>query len=134
MKYLLLIIKAMRRRRTTQTTARLSEDEQNAGTRTTRRSTRHRASARRPDAAAGDPTTVRVQDGRDTDDGRAVRRGQGGPRGYLFFEADDIDAAIELALAFQRPDGRSRRGASARGALTILEQVFATSRAVSSPA
>jgi hypothetical protein len=48
-------------------------------------------------APAGDATTVRVQDGRTvTTDGPSVGI-QDALAGYLLFEADDLDAAIELA-------------------------------------
>jgi hypothetical protein len=42
-------------------------------------------------------TTVRVAGRQDADHGRSVRRDQGGARRLLLFEADDLDAAIELA-------------------------------------
>ncbi|HEU0246142.1 MAG TPA: YciI family protein [Gaiellaceae bacterium] len=53
--------------------------------------------SRRPHAAPETATTVRVEDGRTlTTDGPfvTVKEALGG---YLFFEADDLDAAIELA-------------------------------------
>ena len=77
--------------------ARLSEDEQKRSSPTTRRSTRPPASrpgsAQRPETA----TTVRVEGGETlTTDGPfvTVKEALGG---YLVFEADDLDAAIELA-------------------------------------
>jgi len=78
--------------------ARLSEDEQNAvyGA--------YQAINRTPGVSPGQQlqepetaTTVRVQDGKTlTTDGPfvAIKEALGG---YLFFEADDLDAAIELA-------------------------------------
>ncbi len=65
---------------------------------TTRRSTRPRAS---PPASSWTPpetaTTVRVQDGKTlTTDGPFVEIKEA-LGGYLLFEADDLDAAIELA-------------------------------------
>ena len=65
---------------------------------TTRRSTRPRAS---PRASSCEPpetaTTVRVQDGKTlTTDGPFVETKEA-IGGYLLFEADDLDAAIELA-------------------------------------
>ena len=78
--------------------ARLSEDEQNAvyGS--------YQAINRTPGVSPGQQlqepetaTTVRVQDGKTlTTDGPfvAIKEALGG---YLFFEADDLDAAIELA-------------------------------------
>ena len=69
-----------------------------ASTRTTRRSTRRRAS--RPACSCSPPetaTTVRVQDGQTlTTDGPFVETKEA-LGGYLIFEADDLDAAIELA-------------------------------------
>ena len=65
---------------------------------TTRRSTRPRAST--PGLQLQDPetaTTVRVQDGKTlTTDGPFVEIKEA-IGGYLLFEADDLDAAIELA-------------------------------------
>ena len=65
-----------------------------------------------PDAA----TTVRVENGETlTTDGPfvAVKEALGG---YLFFEADDLDAAIELAVADPRGAARrSGRDAPAEG-------------------
>ena len=78
--------------------ARLSEDEQNAVFRD------YQAVNETPGVTPGQQmqpaemaTTVRVEDGRTlTTDGPfvAVKEALGG---YLFFEADDLDAAIELA-------------------------------------
>ena len=78
--------------------ARLSEDEQNAVY------ADYKAINETPGVSPGvqmqpaeTATTVRVQDGRTlTTDGPfvAVKEALGG---YLFFEADDLDAAIELA-------------------------------------
>ena len=82
-------------------------------------STRHRMEP--PETA----TTVRVEDGKTlTTDGPfvAVKEALGG---YLFFEADDLDAAIELASRDPGgPHGRRRRGAAAQGAVAVLDQVF----------
>ena len=69
-------------------------------------------------------TTVRVENGETlTTDGPfvAVKEALGG---YLFFEADDLDAAIALAarIPAARLGGASRCARS--GALAILEQVF----------
>ena len=63
-------------------------------------------------------TTVRVQDGKTlTTDGPFVETKEA-LGGLLIFEADDLDAAIELAARDPgRPDGRRGRGATARGAL-----------------
>ena len=44
--------------------------------------------------------------------------------GYLVFEADDLDEAIELASRIRGPPGRRDRGAPAQGGLAILEHVF----------
>ena len=78
--------------------ARLSEDEQNAVFRD------YQAVNETPGVTPGQQmqpaemaTTVRVEDGRTlTTDGPfvAVKEALGG---YLFFEADDLDAAIEVA-------------------------------------
>jgi hypothetical protein len=78
--------------------ARLSEDEQRAVF------ADYQAVNETPGVTPGDwmqppeaATTVRVQDGRTlTTDGPfvAIKEALGG---YLFFEADDLDAAIELA-------------------------------------
>ena len=60
---------------------------------------------------------MRVQDGQTlTTDGPfvAVKEALGG---YLIYETDDLDAAIELAAKDPgRPDGRGRRGPPDRGA------------------
>ena len=70
-------------------------------------------------------TTVRVEDGRTlTTDGPfvAIKEALGG---YLVFEADDLDAAIELAGRIpSRPARRCHRGTADRGVLAILEQAF----------
>ena len=85
-----------------------------------------RRHARRADAAARElATTVRVQDGRTlTTDGPfvAVKEALGG---YLFFEADDLDAAIELAARI--PAARMGGAIEVRPlteSVAILEQVF----------
>ena len=80
-----------------------------------------RAACSRPETA----TTVRVQDGRTlTTDGPFVEIKEA-LGGYCFFEADDLDAAIELAAQDPgRAHGRRDRGAPARGVVAILEQVF----------
>ncbi len=45
--------------------------------------------------------------------------------GYYLLEADDLDAAIELAARIPAArHGRRDRGAPGGGALAILEQVF----------
>ena len=60
-----------------------------------------------------------VQDGKTlTTDGPFVETKEA-LGGYLFFEADDLDAAIELAARIPRPDGRRDRGAPDRG---VVEQ------------
>jgi RNA polymerase sigma-70 factor (ECF subfamily) len=70
-------------------------------------------------------TTVRVQDGKTlTTDGPFVEIKEA-IGGYLLFEADDLDAAIELAARI--PGGSPRRcdrGAADRAVVAILEQVF----------
>ena len=64
---------------------------------TTRRSTRRPASPPAPAAAAETATTVRVEDGKTlTTDGPFVETKEA-LGGYYIFEADDLDAAIELA-------------------------------------
>ena len=70
-------------------------------------------------------TTVRVQDGRTlTTDGPFVELKEA-IGGYLLFEADDLDAAIELAARDPRgPHGRRDRGAPHRGVVTTLERAF----------
>ena len=70
-------------------------------------------------------TTVRVQDGKTlTTDGPFVEIKEA-IGGYLFFEADDLDAAIELAARIPAArHGRRDRGAPDRGVVAILEQVF----------
>ena len=51
-------------------------------------------------------TTVRVQDGKTlTTDGPFVELKEA-VGGYLFYEADDLDGAIELAAHPGGPDGR----------------------------
>jgi hypothetical protein len=78
--------------------SRLSKDEQNAvaaGYKSINETPGVESGVRMQDP--GTATTVRVQDGRTlTTDGPfvAVKEALGG---YLFFEADDLDAAIELA-------------------------------------
>ena len=81
-----------------------------------------------PGLQLGDPetaTTVRVEDGKTlTTDGPFVEIKEA-IGGYLLFEADDLDAAIELAVADPGgPPGRRDRGAPDRGVVAILEQVF----------
>ncbi len=78
---------------------RLSEDEKKAvyarlqGDQRDARRHPGRPACRRPETA----TTVRVQDGKTlTTDGPFVEIKEA-IGGYLFFEADDLDAAIELA-------------------------------------
>ena len=100
MKYMLLIHRnhahPERRRRV----GRLSQDEQNAVYAAYRRSTRTPPSrpvcrCRAPETA----TTVRVQDGRTlTTDGPFAETKEA-IGGYLFVEADDLDAAIALAAS-----------------------------------
>ena len=70
-------------------------------------------------------TTVRVADGRTlTTDGPFVEIKEA-IGGYLFFEADDLDAAIELAARIPAAQhGRRDRGAPDRGVVAILEQAF----------
>ncbi len=70
-------------------------------------------------------TTVRVQDGKTlTTDGPFVELKEA-IGGYLFYEADDLDAAIELAARIPgRKHGRGDRGAPDRGVVAILEQTF----------
>src|SRR3954451_5315027 len=74
-------------------------------------------------------TTVRVQDGRTlTTDGPFVdiKEAIGG---YLFLEADDLDAAIELASRVPAPPmGGRDRGAPARLVQETLEQAFREQR------
>ncbi|MGH2948660.1 MAG: YciI family protein [Solirubrobacteraceae bacterium] len=99
MKYMLLIHQGTTPTpRSPEEWGRLSEDEQNAVF------SAYKSINETPGVTPGvqmqDPetaTTVRVQDGRTlTTDGPfvAVKEALGG---YLFFEADDLDAAIELA-------------------------------------
>ena len=99
MKYLLLINQGdTPTPRDQEAWGRLSEDEQNAVFRD------YQAINETPGVTPGQQmqpaemaTTVRVEDGRTlTTDGPfvAVKEALGG---YLFFEADDLDAAIELA-------------------------------------
>ena len=74
-----------------------------------------RRSTRRPGVTPGvqmqppeTATTVRVQDGRTlTTDGPFVEIKEA-IGGYLFFEADDLDAAIELARGSRRPAWAAR--------------------------
>ena len=77
---------------------RLSEDEQKAGSRRVHRDLGDaRRQRRRPAAAAETATTVRVQDGKTlTTDGPFAETKEA-LGGYYLFEADDLDAAIELA-------------------------------------
>jgi hypothetical protein len=99
MKYMLLIHQgATPTPRSPEEWARLSEDEQNAVFQD------YQAINQTPGVSSGlqlqDPeaaTTVRVEDGRTlTTDGPfvAIKEALGG---YLIYEADDLDAAIELA-------------------------------------
>jgi hypothetical protein len=99
MKYMLLIHQGTTPTpRSPEEWARLSEDEQNAVFQD------YQAINRTPGVSSGlqlqDPeaaTTVRVEDGRTlTTDGPfvAIKEALGG---YLIYEADDLDAAIELA-------------------------------------
>jgi hypothetical protein len=99
MKYMLLIHQGTAPTpRTPEEWARLSEDEQKAVYRD------YQALNQTPGVASGvelaDPgsaTTVRVEDGETlTTDGPFVAVKEA-LAGYLFFEADDLDAAIELA-------------------------------------
>ena len=69
-------------------------------------------------------TTVRVEDGKTlTTDGPfvAVKEALGG---YLFFEADDLDAAIELASRIPAARMGGAVGAAAQGAVAVLDRVF----------
>jgi RNA polymerase sigma factor (sigma-70 family) len=69
-------------------------------------------------------TTVRVEDGRTlVTDGPFVELKEA-VGGYCFLEADNIDAAIELAAGSRRQPGRRGRDPAARGVLAILDQVF----------
>jgi len=98
MKYLLLINQGDTPTPGTEAWERLSEDEQKAVY------ADYQAVNQTPGVSPGlwleppeSATTVRVQDGKTlTTDGPfvAVKEALGG---YLFFEADDLDAAIELA-------------------------------------
>jgi hypothetical protein len=98
MKYLLLIHQGDAPTPQTDEWAQLSQDEQNAVYRD------YQAVNETPGVSPGlwlqppeAATTVRVQDGRTlTTDGPfvAIKEALGG---YLLFEADDLDAAIELA-------------------------------------
>jgi hypothetical protein len=99
MKYMLLIHQGTTPTpRSPEAWARLSEEEQNAVYRD------YQAVSQAPGVTPGleleDPgtaTTVRVQDGRTlTTDGPFVSTKEA-LGGYLVFEADDLDAAIELA-------------------------------------
>ena len=84
-----------------------------------------RRHARAADAPPETATTVRVQDGQTLDTDGPFAEIKEALGGYCFFEADDLDAAIELAA--QDPGGahgRRDRGAPARGVVAILEQVF----------
>ena len=103
---------------------KLSEDEQRAIFAPSRQSARRRAS--RPGSAwtRRDGDDRRVQDGKTlTTDGPFVEIKES-IGGYLLFEADDLDAAIELAARPGGAVGRRGRGASHRGVVAILEQVF----------
>jgi hypothetical protein len=98
MKYMLLIHQGDTPLPQTETWAELSEDEKHAIVRD------YQAVNDRPGVTPGlwlqppeAATTVRVEDGKTlTTDGPfvAIKEALGG---YLFFEADDLDAAIELA-------------------------------------
>ena len=70
-------------------------------------------------------TTVRVQDGKTlTTDGPFVEIKEA-IGGYLFFEADDLDAAIELAARIPAARlGGAIEVRPRRGVVAILEQVF----------
>ena len=70
-------------------------------------------------------TTVRVQDGRTlTTDGPFVETKEA-LGGYFIFEADDLDAAIELAARIPAARmGGGDRGPPDRGVVAILDQVF----------
>jgi len=99
MKYMLLIHQGdTPTPRSPEDWAKLSEEEQNAVYRDYQAI--NETPGVTPGQALGEPdtaTTVRVEDGRTlTTDGPfvAVKEALGG---YLFFEADDIDAAIEVA-------------------------------------
>ena len=105
---------------------RLSEDEQKAVY------ADYKAINETPGVTSGEQmeppetaTTVRVQDGKTlTTDGPFVEIKEA-IGGYCFFEADDLDAAIELAVADPGgAHGRRDRGAPDRGVVAILEQVF----------
>ena len=125
MKYILLIHQgAAPTPRDGEAWARLSEDEQNAVYADYRRSTRRRAYPRAPDGEPGDGDHSPGRGRQDADHRRAVRRRQGGARRLLVFEADDLDAAIELARASRRLASaarsrcvRSLSGSSARAGL-----------------
>ena len=104
----------------------LSEDEQKARLR--RLQGDQRDPGRQPRAPAEEPetaTTVRVEDGKTlTTDGPFVELKEA-IGGYLLFEADDLDAAIELAARIPAARlGGAHRGAPDRGVVAILEQVF----------
>ena len=99
MKYILLIHQGSAPTpRDEEAWARLSEDEQNAvyaGVQGDQRDAR--ASPRAPDGESGDGDHSPGRGRQDADHRRAVRRHEGALGGYLVFEADDLDAAIELA-------------------------------------
>ena len=63
----------------------------------------------------------------DADDGRAVAETKEDVGGYYLFEADDLDAAIDVAARIPRRGGRRGGGPAAGGAVARaleLEQVF----------
>ena len=69
-----------------------------------------------------------MQDGKTlTTDGPfdAIKEALGG---FLVFETDDLDAAIELAGHPGGPHGRCGRNPPTRGAIAILDQVFRDER------
>ena len=105
MKYMLLIHQGT----ALQTQAALPEAEQKQSGPPTRRSTRRPGS--RPAERMDDPgtaTTVRVENGSTlTTDGPFVDTKEA-LGGYFFFEADDLDAAIELAARDPRRALRRR--------------------------
>ena len=113
----------MRPRRTTRTSGLASEDEQNAVY------ADYQAINQTPGVSPGvkmqpaeTATTVRVEDGTTlTTDGPFVAVEE--HLGYYLAEADDLDAAIELASRSGGP-WAAPWSTPARGALTILEQIF----------
>ena len=99
MKYMMLIHQGSTPTpRTPEEWARLSEDEQKAVYAAYQQI--NQTPGVSPGVQMGDPetaTTVRVEDGKTlTTDGPFVETKEA-LGGYLFFEADDLDAAIELA-------------------------------------